>query len=127
MVINYSDIDITNDLIICRVIEPEFTKVSRLTVDREHPANKGKNPQEHEMVTTQVTELVPRDIQVCEVLNVNKENKFDIKVGQEIVVNMSRLRKLDMWSAKEVKSVKRTIEGNVYGISQYEIFGIKNS
>ena len=127
MKISYSDIDITNDLIICKVIEPEFVKVKRRTVDRDHPKNRGKDPQKDEMVTTEVTELIPADIQVAEVLNVGKDNKFNVKVGQEIVVNMARLRKLDMWSPKEVKSVKTTIINNVYGISVYEIFGIKNN
>jgi hypothetical protein len=127
MKVEYSNIDITNDLIICKVIEPDFVKVKRRTIDRDHPKNKGKDPQKDEMVTTDVVELVPTDIQLCEVLNVAKENKFGILVGDQIVVNMSRLRKLDMWSAKEAKTVKRTIEGNVYGISQYEIFGIHKS
>lgn len=125
MKINYSDIDITNDLIICRLIEPEFTKVTRKTVDRNHPKNRGKDPQKDEMITTDVIENVPKDIQVCEVLNVARENKYNIVVGQEIVVNMNRLRKLDMWSAKESKVLKTTLINNVYGISQYEIFGIK--
>lgn len=125
MKINYSDIDITNDLIICRLIEPEFTKVTRKTVDRNHPKNRGKDPQKDEMITTDVIENVPKDIQVCEVLNVARENKYNIMVGQEIVVNMNRLRKLDMWSAKESKVLKTTLINNVYGISQYEIFGIK--
>lgn len=125
MKISYSDIDITNDLIICRIIEPEFTKVTRKTVDRDHPKNRGKDPQKDEMVTMDITELIPKDIQVCEVLNVAAENKFGIRVGQDIVVNMNRLRRLDMWSPKEAKSVKTTITNNIYAISQYEIFGIK--
>jgi len=127
MKVNYSDIDITNDLIICRVIETEFTKIQRKTVDRDHPSNRGKDPQKDEMVTKVITELVPKDIQVAEVLNVAKENKFGIIPGQEIVINMNRLRKLDMWSAKESSSIKTTIKGNIYAISQYEIFGIKKS
>jgi hypothetical protein len=127
MKIEYSDINITNDLIICRLIEPEFTKVTRKTVDRDHPKNRGKDPQKDEMVTMDIVELVPKDIQVAEVLNVAKENKFNISVGQEIIINMNRLRKLDMWSPKEAKSLKTTLSNNVYGISQYEIFGTKKS
>jgi len=126
MKVNYSDIRILNDLTVVRVIEPEFTKVMRKTVDRDNPRNKGKDPIKDNMIMKEVEEKVTKDLQVAEVLNIAADNKFGIKVGDLVVVNFNRLKKFDMWSeGTDTEDVEFNVGKAIYGLSNYEIFGVK--
>lgn len=127
MKINYSDIKILNDLTIVRVIDPEFTSVTRKVVDRDNPRNKSKDPMKDNMIMKDVEEKVTKDLQAAEVLNINEENKYGIKKGDIIVINFNRLKKFDMWSeGTDTEDIEFNVKNAIFGMTSYDIFGVKN-